>query len=152
MIKQAKPILLLIGIIIFLPARAQVVIQRCDVTTGWKGSSVFSIDYTDKKEGDASLKINAQTGTSDWFKKSFTRTHTGISSSGYLLFWLYLSDATKLEGGQIEISSSGESDKLEYNWAFDKNSVTTGWNLMQLKISDASQTVGGADLSGINFR
>jgi hypothetical protein len=67
------------------------------------------------------------------------------------LFWLYLSDASKLEGGQIEISSSGESDKNEYNWAFDKNSVSTGWNLMQLKISDANQSGGGADLSGINF-
>lgn len=152
MIKQTKTyFLLLIGIILFSPVRAQVVVQRCDVTTGWKGNSVFSIDYTDKKEGDASLKISAQTGTTDWFKKSFSGTHTGISSSGYLLFWLYVSDASKLEGGQIEISSSGEPDKLEYNWTFDKNSVTTGWNLMQLKISDANQTGGGADLSGINF-
>lgn len=152
MIKQTITYLLvLIGIILFLPVRAQVVIQRCDVTTGWKGNWLFSIDYTDKKEGDGSLKINAQTGTSDWFRKSFSRTHTGISSSGYLLFWLYLSDASKLEGGQIEISSSGEPDKLEYNWAFDKNNVSTGWNLMQLKISDANQTGGGADLASINF-
>jgi len=152
MMKQTKTyFLLLIGVILFLPVCAQVVIQRCDVTTGWKGNSVFTIDYTDKKEGDGSLKISAQTGTSDWFKKSFTRTHTGISTSGYLMFWLYLSDASKLEGGQIEISSSGVSDKNEYNWAFDKNKVSTGWNLMQLKISDAGQTVGAADLSGINF-
>jgi hypothetical protein len=152
MIKQTKTyFLLLIGLIIFSPVQAQVVIQRCDMTAGWKGNWVFSIDNTDKKEGDGSLKINAQTGTSDWFRKSFSRTHTGMSSSGYLMFWLYLSDASKLVGGQIEISSAGEPDKSEHNWAFDKNSVTTGWNLMQLKISDANQIGGGADLSSINF-
>lgn len=144
-------LLVLVGIITFSPVGAQVVIQRCDYTTGWKGSWSFSIDYADKKEGDGSLIMNAQTGTSDWFKKSFSRTHTGISASGYLVFWLYLSDASKLEGGQIEISSSGEPDKNEYNWEFDKNNVSSGWNLMQLKISDAGQTGGTPDLSGINF-
>jgi len=61
MMKQTKTyLLLLIGVILFLPVRAQVVIQRCDVTTGWKGSWGFSVDYLDKKEGDGALKINAQ--------------------------------------------------------------------------------------------
>jgi hypothetical protein len=42
MIKHSKIYLLvLIGVILLLPVHAQVVIQRCDVTTGWKGKSGF---------------------------------------------------------------------------------------------------------------
>ena len=36
---------------------AQVVIQRCDVTTGWQGAQTISVDHTDKKEGSGSLKF-----------------------------------------------------------------------------------------------
>ena len=45
--------LLAIALIVFLPNLtlvAQVVIQRCDVTTGWTGNSSISIDNSDKRE------------------------------------------------------------------------------------------------------
>jgi hypothetical protein len=128
-----------------------VVIQRCDRTTGWQGAQSITLDNADKKEGEGSLSTTVQAGTSDWFRKAFSSTQTGITSSGYLTFWLYVSNASALEGGQVEISSSGGPDNLETNWSFDKNDVVNGWNLMQLQISAAGQTGGGADLDNINF-
>jgi len=129
----------------------QVVIQRCNNTTGWESAAPLTIDNTDKKEGTGSLKIEAPSGNNPWFYKSFTHTHTGITSAGYLSFWLYVSDATKMDGGQIEVSSSGTSDEREFNWPLSKDNVSDGWNLMQLKISSADQAGGGADLDKINF-
>ena len=129
----------------------QVVIQRCDVTTGWQGAQSITIDNADKQEGYASLKTEAQAGNSPWFYKSFSNTQTGISTEGYLTFWLYVSDVSQLNGGQIEISSAGGPDVEEYNWPLSSASVNDGWNHMQLQISTASPTGGGADLDNINF-
>ncbi len=129
----------------------QVVIQRCDVATGWQGGQAISIDQADKKEGLGALMTIPGAGTSTWFSKSFSSTQTGITSSGYLTFWLYVSDASKLEGGEVEISSSGGSDDQEHHWTFSSADVVTGWNFMELQISAAGQTGGGANLDGINF-
>lgn len=146
--------LMLILVVVFaarVSIPGQVVIQRCDLTTGWQGAKVIVVDNDDKKEGNGSLRTEAQAGESAWFYKSFSGTQTGIPSAGYLSFWLYLSDASKLDGGQIEITSSGAPDDQEYNWTFSKDNVVDGWNHMQLQISAAGQTGGGADLDNISF-
>lgn len=151
--KREKKLTLLLVIIfavrVSLPG--QVVIQRCDVTTGWQGAQSILVDNADKKEGYGSLKTKAQVGDSPWFYKSFSSTQTGITSAGWLSFWLYVSDASKLDGGEIEISSSGAPDDQEYNWVLSKDNVVDGWNHMQLLISSAGQTGGGANLDSINF-
>lgn len=132
-------------------SEAQVVIQRCDNQTGWIGEFDFSIDNSDKKEGFASLSIEAQTGNYPWFSRSFSQTQTGIDAEGYLSFWLYISDTDKMEGGQIEISSSGLPDSLEFNWPLNKDHIQNGWNHLNLKISEANKTGGEANPDGINF-
>lgn len=129
----------------------QVVIQRCDVATGWQGDQAISIEQADNKEGIGALMITAGSGTSTWFSKTFSSTQTGITSSGYLTFWLYVSDASTLDGGAIEISSSGGPDKQEHQWTFNSADVVNGWNFMELQISAAGQTDGGANLDSINF-
>ncbi len=130
---------------------AQVVIQRCDRTTGWEGSASFSTDNTDKKEGLASLMTDAQTGDQILFSKSFAQTRTGIDQNGYLIFWLYVSDASRLEGGEIEISSSGGPEDEITNWTLDKSQVTDGWNQLHLQVNQGLQAGGGANLDSINF-
>ncbi len=130
---------------------AQVVIQRCDVTTGWEGSQALSIDGGDKKEGRGSLKMEAQTGDFTLFSKVFSQTRTGIDNTGYLSFWLYVSDASKLEGGLIGISSSAGPDNAESTWPLDKSQLVDGWNQMLLPMSSAVQSGGGAKLDSINF-
>lgn len=129
---------------------AQVVIQRCDVNTGWEGSAALNIDINDKQEGRASLVTEALTGESTWFSKSFSQTRTGIDNSGYLSFWLYVSDASRLDGGVIGISSSGGPDSRESTWPFDKGQVSDGWNQLYLPLSEAIDVDGGASLDSIN--
>ena len=130
---------------------AQVVIQRCDVTTGWEGSAAMSIDNADKKEGQGSLVTQALSGESTWFSKKFSRTQTGIDETGYLTFWLYVADASKLEGGQIEISSSGGPDMMESGWFLDKSMVVDGWNYLELPIDQATSDGGGVHLDSVNY-
>lgn len=141
----------ILAIFSVLSVEAQVVIQRCDTKTGWEGNAALSIDQSDKKEGRASLKTDAISGESTWFSKSFSQTQTGIDNTGFLCFWLYVSDASKMLGGQVEISSSGLPDVEESSWTLDNSQVSDGWNMMQLQISSANQTGGGADLDKINF-
>ena len=129
----------------------QVVIQRCDVTTGWQGDQSISVDQSDFKEGTGALLTQAQAGATTWFSKKFSGTQTGMTSSGYLAFWLYVSDATQLEGGQIEITSSGGTGDQSHSWAFGSADIANGWNHLQLQISAASQAAGGANLDNINF-
>ncbi len=142
-------LVIILAVRVSLPG--QVVIQRCDVTTGWQGGQSISADNADKKEGYGSLKTEAQAGESSWFNKTFSSTQTGITSAGYLSFWLYVSDTSKLDGGEIEISSSGAPDDQEYNWGLTKDNIVNGWNHMQLQISSAGQTGGAANLDSINF-
>lgn len=144
-------LILVVGFIASVSGIGQVVIQRCDVTTGWQGDQSIVTDHADQKEGLGSLKTEVQTGDSQWFYKSFSSTQTGITAAGYLTFWLYVSDASKLDGGEIEISSSGVQDDQEYNWSFSKENVVDGWNHMQLQISSAGMTGGEARLDSINF-
>ena len=144
-------LVVLVAFVASLSLPGQVVIQRCDLNTGWQGGQTISVDGTDKKEGKGSLKTDAQTGETPWFSKAFSSTQTGITTEGYLTFWLYVSDASKLDGGQIEISSSGAPDVNEYNWPLSKADVVDGWNHMELQISTASESGGAADLDGINF-
>lgn len=150
-IARSALLALIFGLLLNVNLHAQVVIQRCDFTTGWEGAQSISVDYADKKEGYGSLQTSAQAGTSTWFSKSFSSTQTGISSGGYLTFWLYVSDASQLEGGEIEISSSGEADNQEHHWTFSNADLADGWNLLELQISDAVATGGGADLDAVNF-
>jgi hypothetical protein len=146
--------LLLIAAVLILAETsvlAQVVIQRCDVTTGWTGNETISIDVSDKKEGKASILTEAQTGDVTWFSKSFSYTQTGVDPTGYLIFWLYVSDASKLEGGQIDISSAGGPDTEASSWTLDKSSVVDGWNQMQLQLNQSTEMGGGANLDSINY-
>ena len=90
----------------------------------------------------------AQTGNFTWFSKAFSQTHTGIDNSGSLSFWLYVSDASKLEGGQIEITSSGKPDTDEYSWLVGSLNLSNGWNELHLQISSTAK-MGNPDLDTI---
>ena len=97
-------------------------------------------------------------GSGSWRWKSnvFSGTFDPIDISeykqGYLHFYLYCSDITKLgTAGQIEITSSGNCDVNEYNWNLMQYVTKTGWNEIWLDLWGAGTTGGGADLSNINY-
>ncbi|MCV9385256.1 T9SS type A sorting domain-containing protein [Reichenbachiella ulvae] len=147
---RAKKIRIL-GLVLILATtvHAQRVIQRCDITSGWKSNNSLSVDVTDYKEGRASLK---STGASTvWFSKLFSQTHSGIDENGYLSLWLYIADLNLLDGdGQIEISSSGNPDQDEYAWNISELGLVQGWNELNLSIMSATKT-GNPDLGAVRF-
>jgi len=56
--------------------------------------------------------------------------------------------------GQIELTSSGESDKKEYSWNLEPliPNLKNGWNELTLPFSSADQSSdNGPELSGFNF-
>lgn len=134
-----------------LPVRleAQIVLQRCDVNNRWQGSNTISVDASERKEGAGSISF---TGSGiNWFSKKFTQIDAGIDDTGWLTFWLYVSDATTLDGeGQVELTSSGGPDVDEYTWEVASLNLSDGWNHVQLQISAASVT-GTPDLEAINY-
>ncbi len=130
-------------------SQAQVVLQRCDRTNLWSGSNLLTVDNTDKKEGVAALQFTGR-GT-DWFKKTFSQTYTGVDESGFLSLWLYVSDEGNFNGeGSIEISSSGGPDEDEYSWSMASLDIGSGWNELVLPIASAIR-LGAPDLNAINF-
>ena len=81
--------------------------------------------------------------------------HARVSEDGYLHVWLYVSDETTGDvdfagDGQIEISSSGGPDQNEFHWVV-RPELEAGWNELYLKLSEANETGGLADLTAINY-
>jgi hypothetical protein len=147
-------LVLLSSIIVFNSTvqAASTTIDKCDSVTGWTGSNSVTLDTTNKKEGTGCL---TRTGSgTDWFKKTFSPAiNSGVTeSNGYVHLWLYVSDATKLAatGAQLEITSSGSPDVNEYAWNLLSAGLVTGWNELNLKISNATK-IGTPNLAAINF-
>lgn len=60
---------------------------------------------------------------------------------GYVHISFYVNNTELLKNDvAVEISSSTEFDKEEYQWNIDKKSLSNGWNECFLKISDASKS------------
>jgi hypothetical protein len=146
-----KKYVIVAGLILFsfCALDAQVVLQRCDRTNLWGSSNTLTADSDDKKEGMASIRFTGS-GT-NWFSKTFSQTHTGIDESGYLKFWLYVSDPGSFSGGgSIEITSSGGPDMDEYSWNISSLQLAGGWNELVLPIASATKS-GDPDLDAVNF-
>ena len=63
-------------------------------------------------------------------------------TDGYVHISFYVNDTSLLKNNiVVEISSSTEIDKEEYQWSISPKDITNGWNECYLKISDAL-TVG----------
>ena len=143
---------LLIGLILIIfnqYSNAQIVLQRCDIKTNWQSSNSLSIDNGDQKEGRGSLQCTGD--ETDWFKKVFSQTDVGVDETGYLSFWLYVSDVSVFDGdGQVEITSSGVADTDEYNWAVSTIGLINGWNHVKLALSNAGKT-GTPTLNAIKY-
>jgi hypothetical protein len=87
----------------------------------------------------------------DEFKKVLTTYNTGATAAtGYIRFWYYVSDVTKLStANQIEIGSGGGPDVNEYNWNI--GTLVNGWNLITKTFASAGTTGGTPNLAAINW-
>ena len=98
-------------------------------------------------EGRGSWKWKTST-----FEGAFTPVDISEYKHGYLHFYVYCSDISKMGSvGQIEITSSGQCDVNEYNWNVTPYITQTGWNEVWLDLFTAGTTGGMADLSSINY-
>lgn len=124
-------------------------LDDCDALTAWTSSGNLSLNSTDKKQGVSSIQYSGN-GTNEFQKIFATPYNSGISENDAVLqFWYYVSDVSKLgSSNQIELGSSATHDQNEYNWTL--KDLKTGWNLINLKISEASK-VGSPDLNAINW-
>lgn len=70
------------------------------------------------------------------------------SANGVLHLSVFVSDPSKIQGGQIELTSSkGPDDSNELAWEIPINSLSQGWNCLSFRITDA--LVNNTDLTDI---
>ena len=131
------------------------IFSAADDVNGWSGGDPSGSDvliaYTGNKIlGSASI---AKTGSgTNWFTFNSSPFNTTVSEAdGVVKFWLFVSDATKMNGsGSIKFSSSGQAGTDEYRWNLANQKIQNGWNHVILHLPDAVKT-GNPNLSAINF-
>jgi hypothetical protein len=124
-------------------------LDDCDALTSWTSSGSISLNDTEKKQGANCIEFHGD--NTDEFRKVFSKPYnSGINANDAVLqFWYYVSDASKMgSSNQVEIGSGGTYDVQEYSWSL--SNLSTGWNLLTLKISEASAS-GIPDLNAINW-
>lgn len=126
-----------------------VFLDDCDALTNWNSSENLNLNNSDKKQGINCIEFKG--GSSNEFNKTFsTPYNSGISANNAVLqFWFFISDASKL-GTQntVEIGSGGKAGEDVYNWTL--TGLSTGWNLISLKINDAESN-GAPEMNAINW-
>lgn len=128
-------------------------LDDCESATDWitSGDNMLSVSSI-VQQGSGSVQVVGNETIE--FQKSFTTAYNSgaTTANAVLEFWYYISNVSKLAfSHKVQISSSGGAGQNEYHWSLDKSSLQNGWNLIQLKISDAGSTNGEADLSAINW-
>lgn len=123
-------------------------LDDCDQLIDWKSSGTLKINGVNQQQGANCIEFTGS-GT-DEYKKTFSTPHfaDGSANTMVLQFWYFISDPSKMGMNQVELGSSGKPDENEYNWKMDN--LSTGWNLINLKISDAT-VVGSPNLKAINW-
>ncbi|MDI3319403.1 hypothetical protein [Pinibacter soli] len=142
------------------PDPTLVMFDPADETTDWEISGgKGQIDNAAKKEGTACLSSVIGAGDNDGYQHFIKRRPTAVNTNQPIdqcqfVFWLYVSDVSQLRGdGQIELSSSGQSDKNEANWDFGPVAKTlkNGWNEVMLNLITSTPSNGNIDLTKVNF-
>ena len=136
------------------------VLDACESLDGWNSAGPLSLD-SDHKQGSYSLKTSLSANAVPIFEKVFSSPFDSEVDMefGVFSFWLYLSDASMLSSNvpdwasSIEITSSGGPDSQELHWDFSMLSLHSGWNKIDLKLSDAVIDNRGGDINlhAINY-
>jgi lysophospholipase L1-like esterase len=131
-------------------APAPVLLDNCDVLTGWSSQNTLTLNTMDKKEGSAAMQ-SVGSGTLEFQKHFASVINSGATqANGSIRFWYYVSDITKFgASNQIELGSAGGADMSEYNW--NMGTLVNGWNLITKTFSSAGSTGGVPNLNAINW-
>jgi len=124
-------------------------LDDCDALTNWNSSVALNLNDVDKMQGANSIEFIGN--STEEFSKVFLQAYnSGISANNAVLqFWYFVSDTSKLEAqNKVELGSAGSEGENVYSWTMSE--LSTGWNLISLKIRDAAIT-GEPDLDAINW-
>lgn len=143
------------------PPPSYILFDAADKLEDWEiaGPGPKTEEKAGKKEGEGWLKSAIITGEDyiHFIKRRPTPVNPNLTeANGQFVFWFYVSDVSALkEDGQIELTSSGESDKKEYSWNVAPllAGMKNGWNEMRLNFSSAAKSDGdgGPDITAFNF-
>ncbi len=140
------------AVLLSFGANAMVVIDNCDQfvlndISLWGGTSPEAVTSNDAPEGTGYVKATPANGLMI-LGKGFD--DTDVSAYPYLWLDVYVSDASSLTYGQIEITSSGRPDSEESSWEVLSLKLQNGWNHLKLKISDAGSEGGSFNNTKFN--
>ena len=117
----------------------------------WSGSEyVFNTEggYAD---GADWLSSSASTTQDLQFFRNFATADLSGYAEGYLHLWVYIDDISHLNGGMVEITSTGTVDDGELYWPLATYLKQSGWNELYLPFSAAyAEGVNPADLTKMN--
>ena len=126
-------------------------LDDCDAITDWDPSARLSLNNTDQKQGSGCIEFSGSTNDSMEFQKVFADPYdSGIEAFDAILqFWYYTSDASLMgKDIQVQLGSGDSADTDAYIWML--NGLSTGWNLVTLKIREANANET-PDLNAINW-
>lgn len=128
-----------------------VFLDDCDAITDWTSAGSLQLNTADQKQGTGCLEFTGGPLKVNEYEKIFSAPfNSGISENDAVLqFWYFVSDSEK-EGSGISIGmgSKGKADEDAYTW--NQKKTVTGWNLINLPVSEA-QKQGTPDLNAINW-
>jgi len=131
-------------------------IDSYDMAEGWYGAREHALELIDDcKKGRCLVYTTTDKGIPSIYKKFDEPIDSLVEKdSGYLVFWLWLDDASMMINweNQIELGSAGKQDTDEltlWHWN-EKVELKDGWNLVRIPLSEFTET-GSPDLSRINW-
>lgn len=136
---------------------SEIRITSTDQSVGWWGTheiipcrETVPCSDTDKELG--CLSITADRMAMFCFKREDPVDLTVLGENGAVSIYIYIDHASDIAGaGQLEISSSGQSDLNESCWNLYGFRFNDGWNKIILPFSNCDSIAGGADFSAINY-
>ncbi len=112
-------------------------LDDCDALTDWNSSVSLKLNDSAKMQGAYSIEFNGS--NPDEYSKVFSSAYnTGLAANHAVLqFWYYVSDTSRLGAqNKVELGSAGKGAENTYSWIMSE--LSRGWNLVSLKIKDAS--------------
>ncbi len=130
------------------------VIEDCESLDGWiTVLTAVSLDDSDKKEGNYSLKVEGNNPELFLVQKVFAPFDTEVTrENGYLAFDLYVNDVSLFGSLQrIDLTSSDNGDFNAITWNLPEIDLVNGWNKVELPLIKNNPDWNTCNLSAVSF-
>ena len=127
-------------------------IDRCDEVGAWIGTGVLQ-QKDDPAEGSAWIAATTcdSSGALILSRAFDPALDLRGYQNGYLHMYIYVEDVSALQGGQIELTSSGNPDLQELSWNLMLYAKKNGWIEVWLPFASGDRVGGEIDLQNVNY-